>query len=100
VWSASRPSLYGTLGQRPNQKREDLEANLTQCRRRLALRYKGRGAVAEARADGEPNPRADNLRRPDPIDPVHITMVRLKGKEFIWVHGDHRKVTAKLTRIP
>jgi hypothetical protein len=65
VWSASRPSLYGTLRRRPNQKREDLEANLTRCRRRLALRYKGRGAVAEARADGDPNPRADNLRRPD-----------------------------------
>ncbi len=36
----------------------------------------------------------------DPIDPVHITMVRLKDKEFIRVHGDHRKVTAKLTRTP
>lgn len=41
MWAA-HPSLYGTLVQRQTQGRENLEANVTHRRRRMALQYVGK----------------------------------------------------------
>jgi hypothetical protein len=38
--------------------------------------------------------------RPDPADPTHITMVKLKDGESIRVHGDHQEVADRLARNP
>jgi hypothetical protein len=36
--------------------------------------------------------------RPDPADPDHISIVRLRDGESIRVKGDHREVAEKLGR--
>jgi hypothetical protein len=36
--------------------------------------------------------------RPDPADPDHISIVRLRDGESIRVTGDHREVADKLSR--
>jgi hypothetical protein len=36
--------------------------------------------------------------RPDPADPDHISVIRLRDGEAIRVKGDHREVAAKLAR--
>jgi hypothetical protein len=36
--------------------------------------------------------------RPDPADPDHVSIVRLRDGESIRVKGDHREVADKLAR--
>jgi hypothetical protein len=36
--------------------------------------------------------------RPDPADPDHVSIVRLRDGESIRVKGDHREVAEKLAR--
>jgi hypothetical protein len=36
--------------------------------------------------------------RPDPVDPDHITTVRLQDGESVQVRGDHEEVAEKLAR--
>jgi hypothetical protein len=36
--------------------------------------------------------------RPDPADPDHVSILRLRDGEFIRVKGDHREVADKLAR--
>ena len=36
--------------------------------------------------------------RPDPADPDHVSVVRLRDGESIRVKGDHREVAEKLAR--
>jgi hypothetical protein len=38
--------------------------------------------------------------RPDPADPDHVSIVRLRDGESIRVKGDHREVADKLARTP
>lgn len=38
--------------------------------------------------------------RPDPADPDHVSVVRLRDGESIRVKGDHREVADKLVRSP
>jgi len=38
--------------------------------------------------------------RPDPADPDHVSIVRLRDGESIRVKGDHQEVAAKLVRTP
>jgi hypothetical protein len=38
--------------------------------------------------------------RPDPADPDHVSIVRLRDGESIRVRGDHREVADKLARTP
>jgi hypothetical protein len=38
--------------------------------------------------------------RPDPADPDHVSILRLRDGESIRVKGDHREVADKLARIP
>jgi hypothetical protein len=44
------------------------------------------------------NPAFVTTVRPDPADPDHISIVRLRDGESIRVKGDHREVAAKLAR--
>jgi hypothetical protein len=36
--------------------------------------------------------------RPDPSDPDHVSLIRLRDGETIRVKGDHRETAAKLAR--
>jgi hypothetical protein len=36
--------------------------------------------------------------RPDPGDPDHVSMIKLRDGESIRVKGDHQEVAAKLSR--
>jgi hypothetical protein len=36
--------------------------------------------------------------RPDPADPDHVSIIRLRDGESIRVRGDHREVAEKLAR--
>ena len=36
--------------------------------------------------------------RPDPTDPDHVSLIRLRDGESIGVKGDHRETAAKLAR--
>jgi hypothetical protein len=36
--------------------------------------------------------------RPDPTDPDHVSLIRLRDGESIRVKGDHRETAAKLAR--
>jgi hypothetical protein len=37
--------------------------------------------------------------RPDPGDPDHVTLVKLRDGESIRVRGDHREIADKLRRV-
>jgi hypothetical protein len=37
--------------------------------------------------------------RPDPVDPDHVSIIRLRDGESIRVKGDHREVADKLARV-
>jgi hypothetical protein len=38
--------------------------------------------------------------RPDPADPDHVSIVKVRDGEAIRVRGDHREVADKLARTP
>jgi hypothetical protein len=38
--------------------------------------------------------------RPDPVDPDHGSLVKIRDGEVIRVRGDHRDVAGRLTRPP
>ena len=38
--------------------------------------------------------------RPDPGDPDHVSIVKVRDGETIRVRGDHREVADKLARTP
>jgi hypothetical protein len=38
------------------------------------------------------------VTRPDPVDPDHVSIIRLRDGESIRVKGDHREVADKLAR--
>lgn len=42
------------------------------------------------------NPAYVTTVRPDPVDPDHVSIVRLRDGESIRVKGDHREVADKL----
>ena len=44
------------------------------------------------------NPAYVVLIRPDPIDPDHVSIVKLRDGESIRVKGDHEEVSDKLRR--
>ena len=44
------------------------------------------------------NPAYVTTVRPDPADPDHVSIVRLRDGESIRVKGDHREVAEKLAR--
>jgi hypothetical protein len=44
------------------------------------------------------NPAFVTTVRPDPADPDHVSIVRLRDGESIRVKGDHREVADKLAR--
>jgi hypothetical protein len=44
------------------------------------------------------NPAYVIMIRPDPADPDHVSIVKLRDGESIRVKGDHREVAEKLTR--
>lgn len=37
--------------------------------------------------------------RPDPVDPDHVSILRLEDGESVRVKGDHREVAEKLARL-
>jgi hypothetical protein len=37
--------------------------------------------------------------RPDPVDPDHVSIIRLQDGESIRLKGDHREVADKLARV-
>ena len=44
------------------------------------------------------NPDYVVARRPDPVDPLHVTVVKLEDGEVVPVRGDHQEVADKLSR--
>ena len=44
------------------------------------------------------NPAYVTTVRPDPADPDHVSVVRLRDGESLRVKGDHREVAEKLAR--
>jgi hypothetical protein len=44
------------------------------------------------------NPAYVIMIRPDPADPDHVSIVKLRDGESIRVKGDHREVAERLTR--
>jgi hypothetical protein len=43
------------------------------------------------------NPRYVVSMRPDPDDPLNVTVLRLEGGETLTVRGEHREVADKLS---
>jgi hypothetical protein len=45
------------------------------------------------------NPRYVTTLRPDPVDPLHVTIVRMEDGETIRVRGEHTEVADKLRTV-